>query len=101
MIASSIESRVEKLEEHVTSVQDLPKRMGALSVQISQLGDDVAAQIVRLREETVAQISELREETGASFRQPKRHCAMRSSPEMSASSRTFASCTKMSSHAWR
>jgi hypothetical protein len=51
MPPQTIESRVEKLEEHVTNLQELPGRMDALSVQISQLRDDVGAQISQLREE--------------------------------------------------
>jgi len=43
MPPQTIESRVEKLEEHVTSLQQLPARMDALSLQISQLREDMGA----------------------------------------------------------
>src|SRR5204863_8863460 len=58
MPPQTIESRVEKLEQQVTNLQVLPGRMDGLSVQISQLRDDVGAQISAtertLREEIVA-----------------------------------------------
>lgn len=48
MPPQTIESRVEKLEQQVTNLQELPGRMDALSVQISQLRDDVGGQISQL-----------------------------------------------------
>ena len=45
MPPQAIESRVEKLEEHVTNLQELPGRIDALSVQIAQVREDVVAQI--------------------------------------------------------
>ena len=58
MPSQTIESRVEKLEEHVTNLQELPGRIEALSVQISQLREDVSEQISTtertLREDIVA-----------------------------------------------
>jgi chromosome segregation ATPase len=54
MPPQTIESRVEKLEEQVTNFQDLPGRMDALSVQISQVREDLGAQILQLREEVDA-----------------------------------------------
>ena len=53
----AIESRVDKLEEHVANLQELPHRMDALSVQISQLREDLGAQISRLREDAAVQSS--------------------------------------------
>ena len=54
MSPQTIEGRVEKLKERVTNLQELPGRIDALSVQISQLRDDVGAQISQLREDVGA-----------------------------------------------
>ena len=48
MQRQTIERRVEMLEEHVMSLQQLPARMDALSVQISQLRDDLSTKISAL-----------------------------------------------------
>lgn len=58
MPPQTIENRVEKLEEHVTNLQQLPARIDALSVQISQLQEDMGARFSAtekaLREEILA-----------------------------------------------
>jgi hypothetical protein len=43
MPPQTIERRVEKLEEQMTTLQQLPVRMDALSVQISQTREDMGA----------------------------------------------------------
>ena len=43
MPPQTIENRVEKLEEHVTNLQQLPTRIDALSLQIVQLREDMGA----------------------------------------------------------
>ena len=43
MPPQTIERRVEKLEHDVTSLQQLPARIDALSVQMSQLREDMVA----------------------------------------------------------
>ena len=45
MPPQTIERRVEKLEEQVMNLQQLPARMDALSMQISQLREDLGARI--------------------------------------------------------
>jgi uncharacterized coiled-coil DUF342 family protein len=45
MPPQTIERRVEKLEEQMTTLQQLPARMDALSVQISQTREDLGAKI--------------------------------------------------------
>ena len=58
MPPQTIESRVEKLEDQVMNLQQLPARMDALSVQISQLREDMGARFSAttkaLREEILA-----------------------------------------------
>jgi hypothetical protein len=54
MPPQTIERRVERLEEQVTSLQQLPARMDALSVQISQLREDLGMQISAVEKRLVA-----------------------------------------------
>ncbi len=58
MPPQTIESRVGKLEHHVTDLQQLPARIDGLSVQISQLREDMGAEFSatkkELREEIIA-----------------------------------------------
>jgi len=69
MPPQTIERRVEKLEEHVTNLQQLPARMDALSVQISQLRDDMGARfsatektLIASEERILAQVRMLHED---------------------------------------
>ena len=54
MPPQTIERRVEKLEEQVMNLQQLPARMDALSVQISQLREDLGARISAMEKTLIA-----------------------------------------------
>ncbi len=69
MPPQTIESRVEKLEEPVTDLQQLPARIDALSVQISQLREDMGARfsatekaLIASEERILAQVRMLHED---------------------------------------
>ena len=56
MPPQTIERRVERLEEQVTNLQQLPARMDALSVQISQLREDLGERISATEKSLLAKI---------------------------------------------
>ena len=62
MPPQTIESRVEKLEEQVTNLQGLPGRVDALSVQISQLREEIGARFSATEERILAQARLLHED---------------------------------------
>ena len=62
MPPQTIESRVEKLEHHVTNLQQLPARIDALSAQISQLREDIGARFSATEERILAQVRVLHED---------------------------------------
>ena len=66
MPPQTIERRVEKLEEQVTTLQQLPARVDALSVQISQLREDLGAKISAMDARISGTEKSLREEILAS-----------------------------------
>ena len=54
MPPQTIERRVEKLEDQVMNLQQLPARMDALSLQISQLREDMDAKISATEKSLIA-----------------------------------------------
>ena len=62
MPPQTIESRVGKLEHHVTNLQQLPARIDALSAQISQLQEDIGARFSATEERILAQVRVLHED---------------------------------------
>ena len=66
MPPQTIERRVEKLEEQMTTLQQLPARTDALSAQISQLREDLGAKISTMDARISGTEKSLREEILAS-----------------------------------
>jgi hypothetical protein len=75
MPPQTLERRVERLEQRVTVLEQLPARIDGIAVQISQLRDEMHAEFSAIRNEIVAGdeqvITTLREETGAVMTQSR------------------------------
>jgi hypothetical protein len=65
MPPQTIESRVEKLEKQIVSLQGLPERIEGLSAQISQLREDLGAKISQQRADWDARLSQQQDDWGA------------------------------------
>jgi DNA anti-recombination protein RmuC len=79
MASQTLVSRLDKLEERVTLLEQLPARVDALALQISQLRDEMRAEFSAARsrdEETSQRVSALHQETNRRFDETNRRISV-------------------------
>jgi hypothetical protein len=76
MQPQTLDARVERLERRVTILEELPPRVDALTLQVSQLREEMRAEFSAIRREMQTEFSSVRDEMRAMGREIMDHARM-------------------------